>query len=45
MAYELIIRPETKADLLDAFHWYQDRKDGLGYDFKLCVDEVMSKIQ
>jgi len=45
MAYELIIRPEAKADLLDAFHWYQDRKDGLGYDFKLCVDEVMSKIQ
>ncbi len=45
MKYGLIIRPEARADLLDAFHWYQDRRDGLGYDFKLCVDEVFTKIQ
>ena len=45
MKYDLIIRPEARADLLDAFHWYQKRRDGLGYDFKLCVDEVIAKIQ
>ena len=45
MKYDLIIRPEARADLLDAFRWYQDRRTGLGYDFKLCVDEVVSKIQ
>ena len=45
MKYDLIIRPEARADLLDAFHWYQDRRDGLGYDFKLCVDEVITRIQ
>ena len=45
MKYDLIIRPEARADLLDAFHWHQDRRAGLGYDFKLCVDEVISKIQ
>ena len=45
MKYDLIIRPEARADLLDAFHWYQSRRDGLGYDFKLCVDEVIAKIQ
>ena len=45
MKYDLIIRPEARADLLDAFHWYQNRRDGLGYDFKLCVDEVIAKIQ
>jgi plasmid stabilization system protein ParE len=45
MEYELIIRPEARADLLDAFYWYQNQRSGLGYDFKLCVDEVISKIQ
>lgn len=45
MDYELIIRPEAKADLLDTFHWHQKQKQGLGHDFKLCVDEIISKIQ
>ncbi len=45
MDYELIIRPEAKSDLLDAFRWYQQQRPGLGLDFKLCVDEVISKIQ
>ena len=45
MKYDLIIRPEARTDLLDAFHWYQSRRDRLGYDFKLCVDEVIAKIQ
>ena len=45
MDYELIIRPEAKADLLDAFYWYQKQRQGLGLDFKLCVDEVISKIR
>ncbi|MFT5133548.1 MAG: toxin ParE1/3/4 [Gammaproteobacteria bacterium] len=42
MDYELIIRPEAKADLLDAFQWYQEQQR-LGNDFKLCVDDVISK--
>jgi len=45
MDYELIIRPEAKADLLDAYHWYQEQRQGLGNDFKLCVDEVISQIR
>jgi len=45
MDYEMIIRPEAKADLLDTFRWYQEQRQGLGHDFKLCVDEVISKIQ
>ena len=45
MDYELIIRPEARADLLDTFHWYQDQRTGLGLDFKLCVDEVISKLR
>jgi len=44
MDYYLLIRPEARADLLDAFHWYQKQKEGLGYDFKSCVDDVLSNI-
>ncbi len=42
MDYELIIRPEARMDLLDTFQWYQEQRSGLGFDFKLCVDEVFS---
>ena len=45
MKYDLIIRPEARTDLLDVFHWYKEQRPGLGFDFKLCVDEVISKIQ
>jgi len=45
MNYQLIIHPEARVDLLDVFHWYQEQREGLGFDFKLCVDEIMSSIQ
>ena len=45
MDYELIIRPEARTDLLDTFQWYQEQRSGLGFDFKLCVDAVLSKLQ
>lgn len=45
MDYELVIRPEARADLLDAFYWYQSQRQGLGFDFKLCVDEAMAVIR
>jgi plasmid stabilization system protein ParE len=45
MDYQIIVRPEAKADILDAFNWYQQQRPGLGYDFKLCIDEVMSKLE
>jgi len=45
MDYEFLIRPEARTDLLDVFHWYQEQRTGLGFDFKLCVDKVFSKLQ
>ncbi len=46
MDYELIIRPEARTDdLLDTFQWYQEQRSGLGFDFKLCIDGVFSKLQ
>ncbi len=45
MDYELIIRPEARTDLLDTFQWYQEQRSGLGFDFKLCIDEVLSNFK
>ncbi len=45
MDYELIIRPEARTELLETFQWYQEQRSGLGLDFKLCVDQVISKLQ
>lgn len=44
MDYDLLLRPEARTDLLDAFYWYQEKQAGLGHDFKLCVDVALSKI-
>ena len=44
MDYVLLLRPEARVDLLDAFHWYQKQQAGLGHDFKLCVDNALSKL-
>lgn len=38
MRYRVIIRPEAENDLKEAFSWYEDRRQGLGYDFLLQVD-------
>jgi len=45
MDYVLLVRPEARTDLLDAFHWYQEQQVGLGHDFKLCVNDALSKLE
>ena len=44
MSRRLVIRPEAEADLTDAFDWYEERVQGLGAEFLLCVDAVFSAI-
>ena len=44
MSRRLVIRPEAEADLTDAFDWYEERVQGLGSEFLLCVDAVFSAI-
>ncbi|OGL41627.1 MAG: hypothetical protein A3C43_01205 [Candidatus Schekmanbacteria bacterium RIFCSPHIGHO2_02_FULL_38_11] len=38
MEYELVIRPEAEQDLMESFAWYEEKRQGLGYDFLLQVD-------
>lgn len=45
MRYRTIIRPEAENDLQEAFLWYENRRQGLGYDFLLQVDAGLKFIE
>lgn len=45
MDHSLLIRPEAQADLDEAYHWYEQQREGLGSDFLLCVEEGLEKIR
>ena len=38
MKYHLRIRPEAEEDLKSTFAWYEEQREGLGFDFLLQVD-------
>ena len=45
MKYKVIIRPEAEDDIREAFFWYEDKRQGLGYDFLLNVDAGLNFIK
>lgn len=45
MKYSVIIRPEAETDLTAAFSWYEDKRQGLGYDFLLQVEAGLKYIE
>lgn len=44
MNFELIIRPESEADIAGAFDWYESRVPGLGSEFLLVLDALFNSI-
>ena len=40
-----ILLPEAKADLADAFLWYEKQSFGLGMEFLRCVEAALLSIQ
>jgi toxin ParE1/3/4 len=36
--YQLLISDESRLDILDAYSWYESRREGLGKDFELCLE-------
>ncbi|MBK9214468.1 MAG: type II toxin-antitoxin system RelE/ParE family toxin [Chloracidobacterium sp.] len=44
MRYDLIIRPEAEADILEAYNWYEDEEVALGHEFLLVVEEALGDI-
>jgi len=43
--YNLLISDESRLDILDAFSWYESRREGLGSDFEICLDAGFSYVQ
>ena len=40
----ILLRPEAEAEVEEAYHWYEQRREGLGADFLLCIEEALEKI-
>jgi toxin ParE1/3/4 len=45
MKKPVIVREEAEADLSEAYQWYEQQVRGLGGEFLLCVDGVMTSIE
>lgn len=45
MSYELTVRKEAEFDIEEHFNFYEDKRDGLGHDFLLCVEQALDKLQ
>ena len=41
----LRVRPEARADILDATHWYEGRQGGLGSHLVAEIDAVLRRIE
>jgi plasmid stabilization system protein ParE len=44
MKYDLIVRPEAEAELVEAFNWYEQQVAGLGSRFMPAVDSAINSI-
>jgi plasmid stabilization system protein ParE len=45
MKRQILIRPEAEAEIVEAYRWYEDKRDALGSDFLLCVEDGLDKIR
>jgi len=42
MRYVIVLRPEVRDDLSNAYEWYEGQKSGLGEDFIDSINELLS---
>jgi plasmid stabilization system protein ParE len=45
MSYTLTIRKEAEFDIGEQFDFYEGKREGLGHDFLLCIEEGLDKLQ
>lgn len=43
--YTIIFKSAAEEDLEGIFHWYEENREGLGYEFLLSLDECVKTIQ
>lgn len=44
MASNLVLTPESELDIADAFHWYQEQREGLGEEFLNCLEASLQAL-
>ncbi len=42
---EVIVRREAKLEVQDAFHYYQDKSEGLGFEFMRSLDAALQSVK
>jgi toxin ParE1/3/4 len=45
MKRRLLIRPEAEVEIEDAYRWYEEKCNGLGAEFLLCLEEGIERIR
>jgi plasmid stabilization system protein ParE len=40
----ILILEDAAEDIISIFNWYESKRHGLGDDFELCLDDVISRI-
>ena len=44
MTYEVIVRNQAQLEIAERLNWYEDREDGLGRYFLLCLDASIEQL-
>src|SRR6188768_2325679 len=44
MSYQLLVSQEARLDIFDAFLWYENQVENLGFDFESSLDEGFQRI-
>jgi toxin ParE1/3/4 len=45
MTRAVLFRSEAEIEIDEAYRWYEGRREGLGADFLLCVEEALEKVR
>lgn len=45
MTRPVVFRPQAERELLDSERWYEDRRPGLGHEFRAALDEVLARVR
>jgi plasmid stabilization system protein ParE len=45
MSRPVVFRPQAEQELLDAERWYEQRRPGLGREFRAALDEVLARVR
>ena len=45
MMYRLTFRKEAEFDIDACFDYYEEKREGLGHDFLLCIEEALGKLR